>query len=73
MLLGIVGSRCTAQRPEPAGSASHGLSLPVGLTIAIAVMLVNYPGAVWVALRRAGPGRQVEYSVTYVRPEGREW
>jgi hypothetical protein len=35
-------------------TASHGLSLPVGLTIALAVILINYVGAVRAAVARSG-------------------
>ncbi len=38
------------------GSGSHGLPLPVGLTIALALMLVNEVGAVRAALGRGGRG-----------------
>lgn len=36
------------------GAGSHGLSLPIGLTIALAVILVNYAGAVRAAVGRSG-------------------
>jgi hypothetical protein len=35
-------------------AASHGLSLPAGRTIALALILVNYAGAVRAALGRSG-------------------
>ena len=44
----VVGSRSQHD------AAGRGLSLPIGLTIALALILVNYVGAVRAALNRSG-------------------